>query len=74
MMLVAKRNSDNSVVNKGDIISTKDGEKAIFLGPTRKNHFVLGGGKSGKVEVKWVDNDFVAEYYDKVFDLTVYEE
>lgn len=73
-MLVAKRNSDNSVVNKGDIVRTNDGEEAIFLGPTRKNYFVLGGGKSGKVEVKWTSSDFVAEYYDKVFDITVYEE
>lgn len=73
-MLVARKNSDNSIVNKGDTVSTKDGEEAIFLGPTRKNYFVLGGGKSGKVEVEWKDNSFACEYYDSVFDLTVYEE
>ena len=73
-MLVARRNSDNSIVNKGDVVSTNDGEKAIFLGPTRKNYFVLGRGKSGKVEVKWNESGFACEYYDKVFDMTVYEE
>ena len=71
-MLVAKK-KDGTVVKEGDVIKSFRGEKAIFNGASRANEFVKGGRRSGKVVVTWKKDGFRAEYYDNVFDLTVYE-
>lgn len=61
-------------IKKGDIITDFRGEKAIFISCTRVSTY----GKSGKI---LVDHDLngntpqweLSEYYDKVYNITVYQ-
>lgn len=72
-MLVARK-KDGTAVKEGDVIKSFRGEKAIFNEASRANEHVKGGRRSGKIVVTWESDGFRAEYYDDVFDLTVYEE
>ncbi len=66
-------------VKIGDIVTSFRGERAVLCDITRVNEFHYGGGRSGKVVVKWITNDSLAiesyddtmEYYDGVFNLRV---
>lgn len=66
MAKIAINTSDNSVVVPNQFIKCDD-EWARFLYPTRMTDF----GKSGKVFVKWTNDDSTGEYYAHIFDLIV---
>lgn len=66
MAKIAIDKNDNSVVAPNQFV--KCGDKwARFLYPTRMTDY----GKSGKVCVKWTNDDSTGEYYAHIFDLVV---
>lgn len=67
-MLVAF-DSMGVAMKPGDTMLDQDGERAVFVQPTRART----EGRSGKVLVRWVGDDTgrQMEYYDKVFELWV---
>lgn len=69
--LVAMDNKTWKPIAIGDEVTSFRGEKATFVGCERRNEFRYGGGKSGKVAVRWPDDMVSMEYYDKVFNITV---
>lgn len=66
-------NASGDYVVSGDVVTSFRGERAEFLSATRAR----GNGKSGLVQVRWLDSPTgagrQAEYYDSVFGLTVKE-